>query len=126
MCDRSTKRIVSGVMALWKEIWQRLSVVLRGRGGPLQSCGNVVRAIYALHDDHGLKVPMNRITVSTAGLVPAIERLANEPLFPNLSISMTGVTNKTRDALMPINRKYPIEAVIRSEERRVGKEGRER
>jgi 23S rRNA (adenine2503-C2)-methyltransferase len=57
-------------------------------------------------------VPMKRITLSTAGLVPGIERLASEPLFPNLSISLTGATNTTRDLLMPINRKYPIEAVM--------------
>ncbi|PYS32854.1 MAG: 23S rRNA (adenine(2503)-C(2))-methyltransferase RlmN, partial [Acidobacteria bacterium] len=44
--------------------------------------------------------------------IPGIERLAGEPFFPNLSISLTGVTNRTRDALMPINRKYPIEAVM--------------
>jgi 23S rRNA (adenine2503-C2)-methyltransferase len=55
---------------------------------------------------------MTRITVSTAGLIPGIERLAQEPLFPNLSVSLTGVTNKTRDELMPINRKYPVEAVM--------------
>ena len=104
--------IVSQVMLLLKETTQRFSVVLMGMGEPLQNYDNVLQAIYILHDDHGLKVPMTRITVSTAGLVPAIERLANEPLFPNLSISITGVTNKTRDALMPINRKYPIETVI--------------
>jgi 23S rRNA (adenine2503-C2)-methyltransferase len=83
-----------------------------GMGEPLDNYDNVLRAIRILHDDRGLKVPMTRITVSTAGLVPAIERLGREPLFPNLSISLTGATNKTRDALMPINRKYPIEAVM--------------
>jgi 23S rRNA (adenine2503-C2)-methyltransferase len=69
-------------------------------------------AIGILHDDRGMKVPMRRITVSTAGLIPGIQRLATEPLFPNLSISLTGVTNKTRDLLMPINRKYPVEAIM--------------
>jgi 23S rRNA (adenine2503-C2)-methyltransferase len=59
-----------------------------------------------------LCVAPSRITLSTAGLVPGIERLARERLFPNLSISMTGVTNPSRDALMPVNRKYPIEAVM--------------
>ena len=110
--DLSSGEIVSQVMLLLKETTQRFSVVLMGMGEPLQNYDNVLQAVYTLHDDHGLKVPMTRITVSTAGLVPAIERLANEPLFPNLSISITGVTNKTRDVLMPINRKYPIDAVI--------------
>src|SRR6266404_2579383 len=101
--DLSSEEIVSQVMVLLKETAQRFSVVLMGMGEPLQNYDNVLRAIYALHDDHGLKVPMTRITVSTAGLVPAIERLANEPLFPNLSISITGVTDKKRESLMPIN-----------------------
>jgi 23S rRNA (adenine2503-C2)-methyltransferase len=52
------------------------------------------------------------MTLSTAGLVAGIERLAEEPLFPNLSISMTGATNGIRDILMPVNRRYPIEQVV--------------
>jgi 23S rRNA (adenine2503-C2)-methyltransferase len=110
----SAGEIVSQVLLLMKETSQRFSVVLMGMGEPLQNYESVLQAIRILHDDRGLKVPMTRITVSTAGLVPGIERLAREPLFPNLSISLTGVTNQTRDALMPINRKYPIEALIES------------
>ena len=90
----------------------RFSVVLMGMGEPLANYENVLEAIRFFHDDRGLKLPMSRITVSTAGLVPAIRRLAQEPLFPNLSISLTGVNNKTRDSLMPINRKYPIESIM--------------
>jgi 23S rRNA (adenine2503-C2)-methyltransferase len=90
----------------------RFSIVFMGMGEPLANYQNVLEAIRYIHDDHGLKMPMSRITVSTAGLVPAMRCLANEPLFPNLSISLTGVTNKTRDALMPINRKYPIEQIM--------------
>jgi 23S rRNA (adenine2503-C2)-methyltransferase len=110
----SAGEIVAQVLLLMKETSRRFSVVLMGMGEPLQNYESVLQAIRILHDDRGLGVPMTRITVSTAGLVPGIERLAREPLFPNLSISLTGVTNKTRDALMPINRKYPIEALIES------------
>ena len=110
--DLSADEIVSQVMLLQKEAAQRFSVVLMGMGEPLDNYDNVLQAIQFLHDDHGLKVPMTRITVSTAGLVPGIERLAHEPLFPNLSISLTGATNRARDALMPLNRKYPIESVM--------------
>jgi 23S rRNA (adenine2503-C2)-methyltransferase len=91
---------------------ERFSVVFMGMGEPLQNYDNVLEAIRYMHDDHGFALPMSRITVSTAGLVPAIERLAGESLFPNLSISLTGVTNRTRDVLMPINRKHPIETLI--------------
>jgi 23S rRNA (adenine2503-C2)-methyltransferase len=55
---------------------------------------------------------MSRITLSTAGLLPAIERLAQEPMIPNLAISLTGATNEKRDQLMPINRRYPIEQLL--------------
>ena len=91
---------------------ERFSVVLMGMGEPLVNYDNVVEAIRFFHDDHGLKMPMSRITVSTAGLVPAVRRLGREVLFPNLSISLTGVRNCVRDELMPINRKYPIEQIM--------------
>lgn len=111
--DLSAGEIVSQVEVLQRETFSpRFSVVFMGMGEPLQNYDNVLAAIHILHDDRGLKVPMTRITVSTVGLVPGIERLASEPLFPNLSISLTGTTNAVRDVLMPINRKYPIEAVM--------------
>jgi 23S rRNA (adenine2503-C2)-methyltransferase len=111
--DLSADEIIAQVLLLQHESQNsRFSVVLMGMGEPLQNYDNVLGAIRVLHDDRGLKVPMTRITVSTAGLVPGIERLAGEPLFPNLSISLTGVTNKVRDTLMPVNRKYPIESVV--------------
>jgi 23S rRNA (adenine2503-C2)-methyltransferase len=81
-------------------------------GEPLQNYDNVLKAVQYLHDDHGLRLPMSRITISTAGLLPGIQRLAREPLFPNLSISVTGVTSRTRDALMPVNKRYPLEAIV--------------
>jgi 23S rRNA (adenine2503-C2)-methyltransferase len=111
--DLSAGEIVSQVEILQREACSpRFSVVFMGMGEPLQNYDNVLAAIHILHDDRGLKVPMKRITLSTAGLLPGIERLASEPLFPNLSISLTGATNATRDVLMPINRKYPIEALM--------------
>src|SRR2546425_6394481 len=96
--DLSAGEIVSQVELLQREVCSpRFSVVFMGMGEPLQNYDNVLAAIHVLHDDRGLKVPMTRITVSTAGLVPGIERLASEPLFPNLSISLTGAINTTRD-----------------------------
>ena len=57
-------------------------------------------------------VDFQSITLSTAGLLPALERLASEPHIPNLAVSLTGATNAKRDVLMPINRKYPIEQLL--------------
>jgi 23S rRNA (adenine2503-C2)-methyltransferase len=88
------------------------NVVLMGMGEPLHNYDNVMKAIRIFHDEHGLNMSMSRITLSTAGLLPAIERMADEPFIPNLAISLTGATNEKRDALMPINRKYPIEQLL--------------
>ena len=114
----TTGEIVSQVVILARSgVAARFSVVLMGMGEPLQNYDNVLKAISILNDGHGYDLSSRRITLSTAGLVPGLERLAAEPLFPNLSISLTGATNALRDQLMPINRKYPIEdvlAVVRS------------
>ena len=110
--DLTADQIISQVLLMRRYTADRFSIVFMGMGEPLQNYDNVMTAIQFFHHHHGLGLPMSSITVSTAGLIPGIERLAGEPLFPNLSISLTGVTNRTRDALMPINRKYPIEAVM--------------
>lgn len=109
--DLSAEEIIAQALFL-RQGADRFSIVMMGMGEPLANYDNVLEAVRFFHDDHGLKLPMSRITISTAGLVPAIRRLAGEALFPNLSISLTGVTNETRDALMPINRKYPIETLM--------------
>ncbi len=90
------------------------NIVMMGMGEPLHNYDNVMKALRILHDEHGLNMSMSRITLSTAGLLPAIDRLAGEPLIPNLAISLTGATNEKRNELMPINRKYPIEQLIDS------------
>jgi 23S rRNA (adenine2503-C2)-methyltransferase len=88
------------------------NIVLMGMGEPLHNYDNVMKAIRILHDPEGLNMSMNRMTLSTAGMLPAIERLATEPDIPNLAISLTGATNEKRDVLMPINRKYPIAELL--------------
>jgi 23S rRNA (adenine2503-C2)-methyltransferase len=88
------------------------NIVLMGMGEPLHNYDNVMKAIRILHDKDGMNMSMSRITLSTAGLLPAIERLAAEPMIPNLAISLTGATNEKRNELMPINRRYPIEQLL--------------
>jgi 23S rRNA (adenine2503-C2)-methyltransferase len=88
------------------------NIVMMGMGEPLHNYDNVMKALRILHDDNGMNMSMSRITLSTAGLLPAIERLADEPIIPNLAISLTGATNDKRNELMPINRKYPIEKLL--------------
>jgi len=95
--------------------WEKrdsFNIVLMGMGEPLHNYDNVMKALRILHDEHGLNMSMSRITLSTAGLLPDVERLANEPAIPNLAISLTGATNEKRNELMPINRKYPLEQLL--------------
>jgi len=94
------------------ELRDSFNIVLMGMGEPLHNYDNVMQAIRILHDPEGLNMSMSRITLSTAGMLPGIERLAQEDDIPNLAISLTGSTNAKRNELMPINRKYPIEDVL--------------
>ena len=70
------------------------NIVLMGMGEPLHNYDSVMAAIRILHDKNGLNMSMNRITLSTAGLLPGIERLATETDIPNLAISLTGATQQ--------------------------------
>jgi 23S rRNA (adenine2503-C2)-methyltransferase len=63
-------------------------------------------------DPEGMSISPRRITLSTAGVVPGIERLASEPVIPNLAISLNATTDEVRDRLIPINRKWDIAALL--------------
>jgi 23S rRNA (adenine2503-C2)-methyltransferase len=113
----SAGEIVGQVVAAQRDnlAWEQrdtFNIVLMGMGEPLHNYDNVMKAIRILHDPEGMNMSMGRITLSTAGMLPALERLAEEPMIPNLAISLTGATNEKRDVLMPINRKYPIEQLL--------------
>jgi 23S rRNA (adenine2503-C2)-methyltransferase len=81
-------------------------------GEPLHNYDNTMKALRILHTAEGLAVSPRRITLSTVGIVPALERLANEPLMPNLAISLHATTDEARTALVPPNRKYPLAQVL--------------
>jgi 23S rRNA (adenine2503-C2)-methyltransferase len=90
----------------------RFNIVLMGMGEPLHNYDAVMQAIRMLTDEHGFAMNPRRITLSTVGLVPAIERLMQEPIVPNLAISLHGTTDAQRGAIVPINRKYPLADLI--------------
>ena len=71
-----------------------------------------MKAIRILHDEEGLNMSMSRITLSTAGLLPGLEMLAEEPMIPNLAISLPERRILSAISFMPINRKYPIEQLL--------------
>jgi 23S rRNA (adenine2503-C2)-methyltransferase len=84
------------------------NIVLMGMGEPLHNYDNVMQALRMLYDEHGLNIGPRRITLSTVGLVPAIDRLGREPIMPNLAISLHATTDEQRSELVPINRKYSL------------------
>jgi 23S rRNA (adenine2503-C2)-methyltransferase len=90
----------------------RFNIVFMGMGEPLHNYDSTMAAVRILTDSHGLAVHPRRITLSTVGLVPAIERLANEPVMPNLAVSLHATTDEQRAALVPVNKKYGIKQII--------------
>ena len=86
---------------------QLTNVVLMGMGEPLYNYDNVAKALKIVMDHEGLSLSRRKITLSTSGVVPMIERCGRE-LGVNLAISLHAVTDELRDRLVPLNKKYPI------------------
>jgi 23S rRNA (adenine2503-C2)-methyltransferase len=90
----------------------RFNIVLMGMGEPLHNYENTMKALRILADEHGFAMSGRRMTLSTVGVLPALERLATEPLMPNLAISLHATTEDQRDMLVPINRKYGLKELL--------------
>jgi len=90
------------------------NLVFMGMGEPLHNYDAVTAALRVLTDERGFGFSRRRITISTSGLAPAIERLANEPVRPRLAVSLNATTDELRDRLMPVNRKYPIARLLQA------------
>jgi len=87
------------------------NVVMMGMGEPLANFDNVVAAMRLMLDDNAYGLSRRRVTLSTAGLVPAIDRL-RETCPVSLAVSLHAPSDKLRDELVPINRKYPIRELM--------------
>jgi len=83
-----------------------------GMGEPLHNYDETMKALRILADADGMALPPRRMTLSTVGLLPALERLAHEPVMPNLAISLHAPTDTLRGELVPINRKYGVAETI--------------
>lgn len=113
--------IVGQVLAALEENRDHLApqtnVVLMGQGEPLLNYDATMAAVRILLDPKGVGLAPRHVTLSTSGIVPGIERLAQEKIRPSLAISLNASSNEQRDALMPINRKYPLEVLLDACER---------
>jgi 23S rRNA (adenine2503-C2)-methyltransferase len=102
-------RVLASTLSL---LQTRFNVVLMGMGEPLHNYDQTMKALRILAEPSGLAISPRRVTLSTVGVVPAIDRLASEPLMPNLAISLHAATEEQRSRLVPLNRKYRIEDVL--------------
>ena len=90
------------------------NIVLMGQGEPLLNFEPVMAAVHILLDPEGMGISPRHMTLSTSGIVPGIERLAQEKVRPKLAISLNASNDEQRDALMPINKKYPLAALMKA------------
>ncbi len=88
------------------------NIVFMGMGEPLANLNSVLKAVDILNEEKGFNISKRKITISTAGLVPGINRLAQEDPQVGLAISLTAPNNKLRNEIMPINKKYPLDELI--------------
>jgi 23S rRNA (adenine2503-C2)-methyltransferase len=100
------------------------NVVMMGMGEPLQNYAETMRFVRIIHDPAGLDIGARRITISTSGIVPKIEALAEEPLQLNLAVSLHAPNDELRSRLVPINRRYPIAVLMDAVDRYTAKTGR--
>jgi 23S rRNA (adenine2503-C2)-methyltransferase len=88
------------------------NIVLMGQGEPLLNFEPVMAAVRIILDPQGIGISSKHVTLSTSGIVPGIERLAQEKVRPKLAISLNASNDEQRDALMPINKKYPLSVLM--------------
>ena len=90
------------------------TIVVMGSGEPLENYDNVMAALRLLHEEYTIGLSYRGVTLSTSGIVPGIERLAEEGIPISLSISLHAATDALRNEIMPVNRMYPLADVLRA------------
>ena len=109
----SASEIVDQIIAIERVTGEKIdNVVFMGMGEPLANLSNVLRAIQIMNAKWGLGIGARHITISTSGLAPQIRKLAEEGLQIRLAVSLHGATDEVRNRIMPINRRYNIEALL--------------
>lgn len=105
--------IAAEIYAAQKDIGERIShIVLMGIGEPLDNFDNVMDFLTIISSPEGVNIGMRNISLSTCGIVPQIDRLAEKKLQLTLSISLHAPNNAMRSQMMPVNDAYPVEELI--------------
>ena len=111
----TTSEILNQVLAVKETLNGTASItniVLMGMGEPLANYENVLRAIALMVHPDAFKFSARRVTLSTSGLLPEMERLSKERVSFRLAVSLNAADQETRSQLMPINRRYPLKSVL--------------
>jgi 23S rRNA (adenine2503-C2)-methyltransferase len=90
------------------------NVVYMGMGEPMLNYDEVLKSVYILNDHRGINIGQRHITISTAGEVKGIQKLAQEKIQITLAVSLHACNNELRNELIPLNRKYPLELLMES------------
>ncbi|MFQ5581946.1 MAG: 23S rRNA (adenine(2503)-C(2))-methyltransferase RlmN [Mariprofundaceae bacterium] len=123
----TTEEMVAEVMTAQSQCDRKIrNLVLMGMGEPLHNYDAVAQFIRIASDPLGMAFSPNRITLSTAGLVPGIERMIADNLPCNLAVSLNATTDEVRSRIMPINRKYPIADLLQALRNYIAARGRKR
>ncbi len=105
--------LLGQVIAAMKDSGERISnIVMMGIGEPLDNYDNVLRFLHLVNHEKGLNIGYRHISLSTCGIVPEILRLARENLPITLSVSLHAATDEERNAIMPVNRHYPLRELM--------------
>ncbi|KKC29569.1 Fe-S-cluster redox protein [Caldanaerobacter subterraneus subsp. pacificus DSM 12653] len=112
--DLKASEMVDQVMAIDSDYGKISNIVLMGSGEPFDNYDEVMKFIKIVNNPYGLKIGKRHITISTVGIVPKIYQFADEELQVNLSISLHAPNNELRNELMPINRAYPLEELMKA------------
>lgn len=111
--DLTGGEMLSQVMAIGRDTGKRIgSIVIMGSGEPMDNLTEVIKFITMLNDKDSLNIGARHITLSTCGVVPGILALADEKLQITLSVSLHAPNDEIRDAMMPVNKKYPVSALM--------------
>jgi len=113
--DLTVSEIVNQILAVRKMLPEKTSltnIVLMGMGEPLANYDHTIKAIHLMHHPDAFKLSSRRITLSTVGPLPELERLTKEKISFRLAISLNASDEETRSQLMPINRRYPLKRIL--------------
>jgi len=111
--DLMPHEILDQVISVQRDVEDRITnIVVMGMGEPFLNYDNVIKALSIIRDPEGIAIGHRKMTISTAGIVPQIERFTRENQPFQLAISLNATTTDQRSEIMPINKKYPMKALL--------------